>query len=332
MKKLNLKLFAVSVLLAVTFASLPPYQAQAVMARPDPAMIKKYLQEYLVKEGVDISNVNMDALCADPAAIYKIKTAQKSIKEFADKMYLYYGSDATVQISTNAPAGFNPSTPIGQPVVLGNYDANGGIIIPHVTLLLLCVEIVIVVIILGVAYYITVKVCKWIKNVLSNSEWQATNDTISYIPPIGIASTSSGGASSAKGHSSLTATSIPSTLPILIPNNNSSATYSFLIQSSADMNTWSTDYTVTINNNLVATMYDSNNNPLSLQSVGNTSESGIGYSYRQSATVTQAMEKVKSFRLQFIAPTNGYTTTNFYPNIFTTPVPDNIIAIPPVYR
>ena len=330
MKKLNLKMFAVSVLLAVTFASFPPYQAQAVVAMPDPAMIKKYVQEYLVKEGIDTSNVNIDALCADPATVHKIKTAQKSLKNFAEKMYLYYGSDTIVQISTNAPAGFNFSTPIGQPVILSNY---GDVIIPGAVLALLCVQIVVVVIILGVAVYITIKVCKWLKNALSNSEWQATNNA-TYTPPISIASASDG-APSAKGYSLLTAPSIPSTLPILIPNNNNPATYSFLIQSTtniANPNGWSTDYTVTINNNLIATMYDSHNNPLSLQPDGNISEGAGGYSYRQSVTITQAIERVKSFRLQFVTPTNGYTTTNFYKNIFTTSVPDNTIAIPSVYR
>ena len=148
MKTLNLKLFAVTVFLAACFASLPPYQAQAVIMMPPNMDIK-----------VDKSLLN-----ANPKAVGEaIQTARK----YAQKANP--SGDVSIEISTNAPAGYTFSTNnIGQPIIL-----------PHVALcagpLLVIVEIVVVIIILGVAIYITCKVVKWINCVTSNANWQATN-------------------------------------------------------------------------------------------------------------------------------------------------------------
>jgi hypothetical protein len=175
MKKLNLKSYTVAAMLSIVFATLSPYDVQS---RPPPPRVKE-LATYLIDKKINIRNVDFKIIVSDKNALREIMMALANVKNLTDNMYLYYSSDEiSIEVTTNTPAGLEKSMPadyvVGQPIVMGSYSPDG-IITANAAVLLACIEIVVVVVILGVAYYVVVNICKWIKTALSNSEWQATN-------------------------------------------------------------------------------------------------------------------------------------------------------------
>lgn len=181
MKKLNLKSFSTAVLLCAAFVVLPPY---SVYSMPLPMVSRvelkaRDLQTYLNTNNINVSGINIKAIAADPNAINEIKVALALIKNLTDNVGLQYNSSEVeyTLITANAPIGFDIKTPPYQPSVI-NINAATELITPNIAigpLIWICFEIVVVIVILGVACYVVVKVCKWIKKVISDREQMETN-------------------------------------------------------------------------------------------------------------------------------------------------------------
>jgi hypothetical protein len=138
MNTLNLKHYAMAVLLAASFAFLPPCQAQ------QPVTVVKSVKG--LPPGVDL------------------KSADKAIRHYAEAHYLDI-SGSSLEISTNAPPGFVGVVTVGQPLYYT----------PNLTLLVVCGYVLLVIVVAGVTYWIYVKVCNALNNLASNRNWQQTN-------------------------------------------------------------------------------------------------------------------------------------------------------------
>ena len=154
MKTINLKLFSVTILVASIFATLPPL----------PVMASGF-----TSSTVNIVDNKAKDMLSTPAAAAQIEQAIKVLKKYAQDRYLN-GDGETIEISTNAPAGLDLSTiTIGNPlIVVPNLLAECGA-------LMVLVEVTVVIIILGVAIYITYKVYKALSCYASNINWNSTN-------------------------------------------------------------------------------------------------------------------------------------------------------------
>ena len=181
MKKLNLKLFTLAVLLSTVFVFIPPYQSQAISTIA-------YYQRFFNENKVDTIWVNMDTLSLDPNLIPKIKLAQQAAQTFLEREYLAYDNTVdTLEITTNAPVGWHAGTPPYHPVAIGPYILNpDGTIVPHVVIVpYICVKVVVSIVIAGVTYYFVRVICKGLQKLLSNNEYQITNETETtfFLPP-----------------------------------------------------------------------------------------------------------------------------------------------------
>lgn len=267
MKTLNLKSFAVAMLLAATFATLPPYQAQAVVLMPTPEMLQQHLEKFLVKEGIQTSDIDIKALAADPQAVYKIKQAQKALKKFANQMYIEYGSDVTIDISTNAPPGLTVSGSTNEPTAyMPPLEKSDGGVVPKFVIAPWCLYVLICIIVGGIAYWIKVKICKALDRLFPPK----TNDdeTTSFTSSLNTSSLNTAPVSPTATDNELLAMG-GSCRTIWTTDQNPTSLYTFAIQSASNLcGAWTTSYTICITNGLAnmpfggVGIYDGNGNPL----------------------------------------------------------------------
>jgi hypothetical protein len=163
--------------LCAAFATLLPWQP--AQARPEEVQVDRTivlanqattLQAFLEKSGTELVDVSLGQLAADPRAVILLGAAEAEIIRAAANAGYDLGDG--FQVSLAPPPGVNAQAiPEGVFMVSGS-DAQ------CVPWLLLCVRIVIVIVILGVAYYVYRKVCKILDNALnlSNRNYQLTNE------------------------------------------------------------------------------------------------------------------------------------------------------------
>lgn len=162
MKILNLKLFSVAIFIATIFATLPPYPVMAVGITTSTVSV------------VDKTPANV---LSSPDAIAQIDKATKASKKYAQDNYINSDS-VSIEVTTNAPAGLDISTTtLGNPVVVPPDMA----VVCLVPLVWAVVKIVIIIVILGVTYYVITRVYKAFNCWASNINWHSTNETSSII-------------------------------------------------------------------------------------------------------------------------------------------------------
>lgn len=242
-------------LLAVTFATLPPYPSQAVVLMPTPEMLQQHLEKFLAKEGIEVKDIDIKTLAADPQAVYKIKQAQKAFKKFADQMYIEYGDDVKIEISTNAPPGLTVSEATnGVPIAyMPPLEKSDGGIVPTFVIAPWCLYVLICIIVGGIAYWIKVKICEALDR-LFPPKTNETDESASLLNTAPVSSTATDSELLGMGGSCQT---------ILTTDQNPTSLYTFAIQSTSNLyGAWTTSYTICITNGGGATIYDGNGNPL----------------------------------------------------------------------
>jgi hypothetical protein len=184
MKKLNFKLFTISILLASTFATLTPAYAQDYVSHLES---KRYIDREIKKlqSGEYQLNINIDILKTNEFALKRLEMAIKDLNTKVRNI----GDEITMEITTNAPPGYSTNTPPGTVVtILPTYNITDTIpvgstnfvltsitptvdpmvITPKFIALPMCITIVICIVIGGIVLYLVYRICKGVKTLISN--------------------------------------------------------------------------------------------------------------------------------------------------------------------
>ena len=182
--KLNLRLYAVAVLLASIFITLEPYQAMGWTQRAEAeANARKEFNKStlkFIKDSHVVVDVNlMNLLQENKATIAQVEQALILLDRISNRA----GDSVSIEITTNAPPGYPTGTPPGTPItILPTYDINDTIPIGSTNFVLTsaiptteqmvitpkfmvpaCITIGICIVVLGFFIYLVYKICKGIR-------------------------------------------------------------------------------------------------------------------------------------------------------------------------
>lgn len=248
MKKLNLKLFTITMFLTAFFVILPPIP---ILARGMPPRIvspkNETIKAYLEQKGIYAAEINPN-LRITPAIAAEIDKALKETEKLE--------SSGISTITTNTPAELNLSNiELGKPIMVnpaGNRINGNGPSNSSTPIVVGCFYIVCVIVIAGASYYIIRKICTGLDRVLTNSNWRLTNNSVNYIAQTDESSTDSlnNNPTDSGFISSLITQSFPygsaadiGINPDTVNNYSNILAYSFNIQEKSDlMSPWTTNH------------------------------------------------------------------------------------------